>query len=103
MLHLCGLQWFVHELICFGAIHWCPVPPALSPMRAASMESEHVARLSAQRQTAISIHGKQAGTAVCFAPAPAQWIAINSWSCACHLLLKPKRISHWEWELGPNI
>lgn len=54
-------EWFVHELLCFGAVHWCPVPPALSPMRAASMDSEHVAHLSAQRQAAISIHGKQAG------------------------------------------
>ncbi|DBA66437.1 TPA: hypothetical protein ACH3X2_002415 [Trebouxia sp. C0005] len=53
-------EWFVHELFCFGAVHWCPVPPALSPMRAASMDSEHVAHLSAQRQAAISIYGKQA-------------------------------------------
>lgn len=92
MLRICGLQWFVHELLCFGAVHWCPVPPALSPMRAASMDSEHVAHLSARRQAAISIHGKQAGTAECLATAPAQCIAINSHPRACHLLLKPKHI-----------
>jgi len=61
-------------------------------LRAASMDSEQVAHLSAQRQAAISKYGKQAGTTVCFATAPAQWTAINSRSRACHLLLRPKCI-----------
>ncbi|DBA92790.1 TPA: hypothetical protein ACH3X1_002981 [Trebouxia sp. C0004] len=68
-------EWFVYELLCFGAIHWCPVPPALSSMREASMDSEHVARLSAQRQAAISIHGKQAEQ--CQPKRVTQDIAIN--------------------------
>ncbi|DBB13532.1 TPA: hypothetical protein ACH3X3_000574 [Trebouxia sp. C0006] len=68
-------EWFVHELLCFGAVHWCPVPPALSPMRAASMDSEHVAHLSARRQAAVSIHGKQAEQ--CQPKRVTQDIAIN--------------------------
>ena len=53
------MQWFVHELICFGAAHWCPVPPALASARAAQMDAEHVSRLSEQRQAAVSKYGRQ--------------------------------------------
>lgn len=53
------LQWFVQDLICFGAVYWCPVPPALSPARAAHIDAHHLSRLSWQRETAISKFGRQ--------------------------------------------
>lgn len=53
------LQWFVHHLLCFGAVYWCPVPPALSAARAACMDDKHLSRLSWQREAAIIKHGRQ--------------------------------------------
>ena len=67
------LQWFVCELICFGAVHWCPVPPILLSTRAACMDDEHVASLALQRQAAIDAQGRQVGCQVS-ASSQALWL-----------------------------
>ena len=57
-----AVQWFVQDLLTFGAVHWCPVPPALTEARAAEMNPEHVDMLSAQREALVSRFGRQAGS-----------------------------------------
>lgn len=56
-------EWFVQELLAFGAVHWCPVSPALTEARAAKMDPEHVDILSAQREALVSRFGRQADCA----------------------------------------
>ena len=59
------VQWLVQELLAFGAVHWCPVPPALTEARAAEMDPEQAVMLSAQRKDLVSRFGRQAGSAAC--------------------------------------
>jgi 23S rRNA-/tRNA-specific pseudouridylate synthase len=51
-------DWFVAELIRFGAVHYCPVMPAAAAAAAPRMSAAHLARLDVARAAGIARHGR---------------------------------------------
>lgn len=54
-------QWFVHELIAFGAVHWCPVPPKRHSTAAQDGDGQVW-----KRDAALERFGRQAGLLSCW-------------------------------------
>lgn len=54
------LQWFVKELVRFGAVHWCRVAPAppITGERAERISAEDRAHAQAAHDAAVAMWGK---------------------------------------------
>ena len=52
------MQWFARELIRFGAVHWCPVPPLPSSAARPGVTSEQMQRVTGARAAVTARLGK---------------------------------------------